>query len=631
MGLTKLLGTEYIPTAAFSFEFFKRNPTTKRFGLADQLGEIFFLLPPEEYSMTEGYRVSISKTAGGGWVDDFGNDFKQLRLSGSLYSYYTGYPVTSANIETGALGGMKNYVKKIGNDVLQQGKKLVEGVANEFGVSIPGLKGLSGLEEFFKLRYLVSRFRDVIVDDKGQKTTVAAPNIPELESIVDQVSGKALYDAIGIVYHDYDDNNHFEIVFTDFTMRKSKDDPFTINYVIEMTCMRMVDNMYLGEGKITQKESASAVLTEFRKTYNDILNDIQDIANIPNALINTYNALVQAGQDLYTDIERFADNVSTNWDEMVAKIEKIKEKNNEFEALLFSTLSGYVIELLKDETYQLNEGFINIQILLDKQREILSHMKGIEKYFSLEESEKTYIVDEKTLEENDFESDAEEKQDNVFTSKNRIYYLIRQGDTLSKLGYKFYGDYEKAIIIAEVNELKNSDFENEAMVGVTIVIPLEFRAPSRMLDNNLVYYKRLKQSTPRERQLQILGSDLRLNSNREIVADGTGDLSLIYGDECYMENINDRLRFKVGTLSPIHPNWGILLNVGNAPSSVAIMRILDNIENQALSDPRTQKAFIDREKVDLSADTLRIFLHTKPYSGSEQVIDAVKISAGLLV
>lgn len=622
MSLLKILGTEYEPTAAFSFEFFLRKQNAR-------VGELFFLLPPEEYSMTEGYKVTVTKTAGGGWIDDFGNDFKQLRLSGSLYSYYSGYPTTINNVnsslESGIIGGAKKFAKNIGNKVVEQGKRFTEGAANIFGVSIPGLKGMSGLEEFFKLRYIVSRFRD---DFKSIPKGISQE---DYDKIISATEGKSLYDKIGIIFHDYDDNNHYEIVFTNFTMNRSKDDPFTIKYTIEMTCLKEDTHDFLGIGKVVQRENPFAIIKDFQTTYSEVLDALSALNNIPNQILNNYNALITLGEDLENEINRFVRNIASNWRELVSRINDVQSANDDFEKLIFTSTTGKPITDLEDETEELPEEYLNIQKELERQKESLAHLKGTEKYYSLEEQEKIYNLEEKVLETSDFNADAEEKQDNVYTSKNKVYYIVKQGDTLSRLAYTFYGDHKKSSIIGDANDLKNSDFENDGMIGKNIVIPLEFKSPEKSLDNNLVYFKKLKQATAKERQLQVLGNDFELNSNREILADGTGDIAMVYGEDCYIENIHDRIRFPEGTLSPIHPEWGIILDVGKAPASIALRKTLNNIEKQALSDPRTKKAIVDETESSFEADSLKVLLRTTPYSGQEGLIDAKDVVAGLLV
>jgi len=71
----------YKPTALFSFEFIPRQNRSK--GV-----EMFLLVPPEQYSMQYGYRMTVHKTIGSTVVDWSGVDNPVIQLSGSLWSYW---------------------------------------------------------------------------------------------------------------------------------------------------------------------------------------------------------------------------------------------------------------------------------------------------------------------------------------------------------------------------------------------------------------------------------------------------------------------------------------------------------------------------------------------------------------
>jgi LysM repeat protein len=206
-------------------------------------------------------------------------------------------------------------------------------------------------------------------------------------------------------------------------------------------------------------------------------------------------------------------------------------------------------------------------------------------------------------------------------SKDKTYYTVVQGDNLQNLALKFYGDYDKATLIMQANGVTNKSFENQSLVGQSILVPLLDSSVSPILKNNLVYYRRLKIATPQERQLQILGGDLNLDNNRQIQADGSGDLLMLFGQDCYLANITDRLKFQTGTLMPIHPEWGINLEIGNVPANIFTSRAANNIDGQINLDPRTKTGYVDRENLDLQADTLKVPVFLKSYSGSENTID----------
>lgn len=636
MSLLSSLGLEFQPTAAYSFEFFTRDEKTKK--PSNRLTEVFFLLPPEEYSMEEGYRINITKTSAGGWIDDFGNDFKTLKLSGSLYSYYTGYPASVSNL-SGSQGGIKDFVKRTADNVVQSAKGVARSATqflDVFGISIPGLRAISGLDEFFKLRYIVSRFRDEVISEQhGKETSKLSKVFPEVQEIIlASKEGRMLYDKIAIIFHDYDDNNHYEVIFNKFSTRRAKDDPFTLLYDIEMVCVREIKGAYLGLGKSVKREKASEYLTEIRKTFDEVLDNIRTIVNIPLEVLDSFLELKTLVEDLYSDFISFTKNISSDFTYFQSKISNIITKNDSLMEDSFTFTTGKPLDDLKNETYNLTpdyENVIPIIGLTESNKEFFSQLSGTDKYLVYEDNQKVFNTANKALSDIDFNVDSQAQSDNVFLTRDEIYYIVQQGDTLPILANKFYGDYEKSNIIAESNSLTNRDFENGNMIGKSIIIPLTFRTSSSLINNNLIYFRKLKISTLIERQKQLLGSDIKLNDNREVVADGTGDLAMEYGEDCYLENVSDRLKFKAGTLSPIHPSWGLSIAIGEAPLPIALTKIFDNIEEQILSDPRTQYARVDRDNADIIADNIYIPLYLKAYSAEEKTLNAGDLMSGILV
>lgn len=59
-------------------------------------------------------------------------------------------------------------------------------------------------------------------------------------------------------------------------------------------------------------------------------------------------------------------------------------------------------------------------------------------------------------------------QDN--SSERIVNYTVRQGDTLKKISYAFYGDKEKYTVIKDINNIQN---ENQILVGEVIKVPIK--------------------------------------------------------------------------------------------------------------------------------------------------------------
>ena len=550
------------------------------------------MLAPEEYTMKEGYKVTITKTVGSSWVDDFGNDIKTIKLSGSLYSYYFG------------------------------------NVPSSIGEISP--IGISGLDEFFKLRYITSRFRDPNSQLNNSNLLSVFPEIDVLMSVVNNI--KPTYDNIGIVYHDYDDNNHYEVIFTDSTWTRSKSDPYTINYSLELKTVGEYTNLYsLGVSLVRKKETLMGILTSTRDDINDTINDINSITTFPSQTQNDIKQLLNIANTAYNNIQNFLSGQIDDSTKLISSAQDLLNQLSSTQAnmtmdLLSSKTDNITIVINNYETENPNyliEDSNGIQLLADiaKLNISLSTLTSLDNYTSniLKSSN---IADDKELDSDEFEknivgNNVTTPNQNTFVVKDILYYQIQQQDTLSKIALKFYGDYTKYNLISTINNVRTEDFLNDALLGQNIMIPLQTIINTKLLTNNLVYSKKLDVSTPNERKLQILGSDISLDQDREIIADGSGDLPMDYGEDCFVDNIIDRVLFPVGTLLPLHSDWGININLGDIPSSAALSKLIDNITKQVSADPRTQYAYVDKKNISMVADTIQINLKYKAYTGEE--------------
>lgn len=646
--LLDTLDNSYRPTSAYSFEF-RMKTVTGRIGFP--LGEFFFLLPPENYSIDEGYKITANKTIGGAWIDDFGNDFKKINISGSLYSYYVGTPAKTTFAELNLppfIRNMKNQTLGIANDL----KTFANSGANAVGLDIPGLGIISGLDEFFKLRYVISRFRDNREADAINRAAdlQILKKFPELGSLVSQAnSGRKLFTDIAVIYHDYDDNNHYEVIFESFNMSRDSRDPFTINYKIGLTGVREFNNQFSGIGEAKRREDPFAVLSSLGTKLSEMQDIFSATVNLPATVLNEITKavnLIGETVDLIIDIgSEFASDVTSQTDKLTKSAKDLKISIESLQRFTienaFPDKSGEALDDVIEKFNNEEEGYLiedenYLTTLSTCAQTILATgaLAGTEKYFTDSMTEKTFETTDRIITDNDFElenSDDNDRQQSTVTTKNKIYYQITQGDTLQSLANKFYGDYTRYTIIAEANGITNKDFENDGLIGTSIEIPSLIPLASKQTEFNLVYFKRQTVATPKERQIQTLGNDIRLDQTGQIVVDGNGDVSLLYGEDCYMENIIDRISNVMGSLNQIHPEWGIRIAVGDIPAAIVLNKIYDNIEQQIVSDPRTEFAYVDRENSLLNSDTANIITHLKPINGAEQTINLGTIVAGLLI
>lgn len=202
--ILKALHGFYTPTGMYSFEF--RQTSGK------VVSEIFFILPPSSVSVSESPRSELIPTLTGGYLADFGNDFKDIDIQGETHFYYA--------------GSTKNPAKEYGK---------TENVAIE--------DFTDGYSEFIKLRFMVSRYRDYTMTSNGKLANAPSFSLKSLAQtkalkkfVTDQISASegALSDKLEMVWHDYDYDEHFKCKVDNLTMSRDKSDPWTIKYSIAL-------------------------------------------------------------------------------------------------------------------------------------------------------------------------------------------------------------------------------------------------------------------------------------------------------------------------------------------------------------------------------------------------------------
>jgi len=201
--IMKALHGNYEPTGVYSFEFRKVG--------GDIITEIFMLLPPESITVSEPQRSEIVPTLGGGYIVDFGNEYKEISISGQSHFFY--------------VGSTRKPASQLGRSFEILPENLID-----------------GFSEFIKLRYLISRYRDYTLtpDSRVISPDFSLRDLASVEALKTFVKGAvedgdgALIDQIELLWHDYDADDHFKVKVERFSMSRNKDDPHTITYDLSL-------------------------------------------------------------------------------------------------------------------------------------------------------------------------------------------------------------------------------------------------------------------------------------------------------------------------------------------------------------------------------------------------------------
>lgn len=256
----KALGSTYEPTNAYSFEF-----RTVKGGF---ITEIFMLLPPESYKVTEPTRSNLTKTIGGGYLKDFGSDFKDISIQGSSHFFYLGSPSNKGESFTQ-------------NDDY-----------------------INGFEEFMKLRFMISRYRDYTMTPGSGLGKLVVPTVfgsnPSLYPVLALANKvrtnlaqnkNATYDEIQLFWHSYDDDDHFKVRVSSFESERSKSDPFTVNFSIGLEAFEVDGNRSGFSNSPISRRKKVSVKEQLRKIY--LYQGTLSVETAPDVLpVQTYDGVL---------------------------------------------------------------------------------------------------------------------------------------------------------------------------------------------------------------------------------------------------------------------------------------------------------------------------------------------------
>jgi hypothetical protein len=200
------------------------------------------------------------------------------------------------------------------------------------------------------------------------------------------------------------------------------------------------------------------------------------------------------------------------------------------------------------------------------------------------------------------------------------YHSICQGDTLRSIALLFYGDSNLWHRIAAANDISENDLIDNDCAGTIIKIPVLAEEGLQRGDDNLVYETTYDPTSVPSIQQYLYGTDLKLR-DKKFQIDGHGDLAVVKGLECVIENIKDRMNGKKGALIP-HPEWGLtpLSGFTGVPYVVRIEQFCNDLEQQAMLDPRVSTAYVNRKTLSVIGDSIWVTLTIELIGGYSETI-----------
>jgi hypothetical protein len=559
-------------TGLYSFEFVDRNRNT--------ITEIFFMMPPKGKTVSESTRAIVMPTLGGDYVNDIGNAYKTISLSGQLWFNYVGSP------------------------------------DNPLAVNAVGLDNtIDGLNEFFKLRWMLIRYRDytmtryatvdipVTVLNQSRETTALYKRVSRL--VNDGVG--ALYNEVKLIFHDYDMDDHFYCKVSKFDSSQDDSNFVAINYNIELETYEKDVQQESTTQKVKKEtnDSVDSINIQLQDvTYEETFDNIQAVITSNIDFVSSYSAIsnllttIAAENDL---IQAGKKTASENMPELISTL--ILDIDNFLELFINAYLSesqrtDYINgDLALDEV--VGKDLMFFYNSLQNLRLQAISMNGVLKTIPKQDDIRYYAdANDYKLTTEQFETGEGARVENVTTF---YYYTVSEGDDARTIAQRELNDHEKFVSILRINNIGENDFIDGTLVGKKIKIPFPVSALSRGKEN-LVY-------SPDFNDLDsfLYGVDIALNKNKEIMISATGDILTTKGIENAYKNVENRINNRKNTLNVFNPGWGtIAIDEGNVPLMVKIDRYLSDLLLQIKSDPRVEAVEMDLSSLKFDGESISV-------------------------
>jgi len=579
----------YSFTGLYSFEFVDKNRNT--------ITEIFFMIPPKSKSVSEPTRSTTVPTLGGNFNNDAGNATKNITLAGELYFPYVGSP---------------------DNPVARDNTGLTNTI--------------DGLNEFFKLRWMLIRYRDYTMTRKGRMTVPdSVMNLsPQITALYENVSKKvrekvgALYDEIQVIFHDYDMDDHFYCRVDNFSSNQTDSKHIAISYTINIECYEpdtAQKTISVTQVKKSTNENVDIINTQFQDIgFSTAFTDIQAEIGYNSNFISSSVEIENIIDMIATENENIQAGKSTAMALLPTYCANLKEAvRQSLESFIDTFLSTSQQTSYAAGTITIDE-IINFDLLafynsLQKVKIATNQLSGVLNSIVVQEELRYYSnANDYLLTTDQFDSGDENKVENTSTFK---YYTVMEGDTARIIALRELRDAEKFISILKINNITENDFIDGTLIGERIKVPMLISSATRG-DDNLVY-----ESDDENIDAFLYGSDIALGVNDEMLISSSGDLLGKTGIDNAYDNIENRLANNKGSLNVFNPNWGtVAIDDSNAPLMVKIDRYLTDVTGQIQSDPRVESVKINLDKLEWKGETISV-PYTIFFIGSEQSREVV--------
>jgi hypothetical protein len=393
--------------------------------------------------------------------------------------------------------------------------------------------------------------------------------------------------------YDLADEQAYKCILLDFTLDRNSDNPLRYPFTISLFVYEKLDKVKIKKGKIIN-------------ISKDPISALDDADNFLDKL-----------EDLYQDVKSILNSVAL----LKAKVLELRSRYNKFLTQVTKVLTA-PLDIAKNmidigmtatgtlyDTYQAGkitfERYVSAQELF--RETIIQALKTYGFQISLGWQQSNTIE----LEEDagvDTEGDTVTRSVNLETYEysGLKVYTIKGDDTLQRIALNELGDENLWSYIASVNPDIGSNVD--LISGTEIFLPIEIDPGDGINKEKFI----LTEDFTRD----PYGTDIRLDSDGNIVIQENNNMSLISGLENVQQAIDLRLNTMTGSMIK-QSAFGITAQAGIAGTELAIKYLKTAIRSSLTQDPRIES--VENMIVSLDSDVLNISMDVNVIGAEESL------------
>ncbi|WP_000538412.1 hypothetical protein [Leptospira interrogans] len=584
------LAPTYEPQNVFSFAFYEKSKNGFYSHNSLNSSEYFFVNGPLSYTENFKNRTNIEKTFGGVVVIDYGPDNHDIKLEGEFHIYHLGLPQKPKSVVPGDSGsGFVQSAFSAGKAILKNKLTSYYDKIRSSYLSLSGGDFRTGLGEFQDFMFFL-HFARGLERVEYSSTDLQASEITKLFS-----EKRLTWKTHAFVFRDYDRGRTVEVVVpgNGFTISRSVSDTNTYKYSLNLVVVKELESRITGQ-------LVRSGFNPFR-TISGLLNELENLVNLPLQISGALLGVSNGIKVFSSGVKR----LSTSWERMKDQFDSqgrlarktfesakedlgIKTKRRGFQEEEISEKIDQANRKARSNEAEfrqnLDSSVTQCQVLISLIPQLLI---AVDSSGSIEAMSLQPNADLSLWIDNDIYKYAftgleilnETKAALNFASTDNEFSLFSpsSGDTWESIAKKKLGDLKLGQALARYNNVQDSSLPLKRVI----------RIPFGTHTN--VFTTLPEDPSRRDLEIALLGSDIRLNSNRGIEVSPTGDFALVEGDETLVNEKLDLTDVSKGSLIQ-DLNLGNPIPLGVFTDEILQKNYIQDFLNQFRSDPRIKSA-----------------------------------------